>query len=333
MCTTECTEFPGFYTIPGIDTHAVSKDGRVINLFTGKELSQFSTSSGYKCVHLKNNDHKNELVHRLVARAFVDNPENKCQINHIDGNKLNNTVDNLEWVTPKENCEHAGRLGLSQKCCAVDVMDSNGKIFEFPSFIECAKFFNMSKDEVSNRVNSSLNGDRLFPEGRRYRKHSNDPWSIEISSKYGRNMQLDVMDLTTGKVFRNMNLTNVSNLVNISMPRLYCILKDHDQPVVPNMFVIKKSSDKTWRKIGDPILEISKVTKRRPVQVFNPVTKDMKIYSSCLDCAKDMNILPTTLNERLKHHGVVYSDGYMYGYYPFCVNSPLSSKDGGCKDT
>lgn len=66
-------------------------------------------------IYIKNGKRKNYLVHRLVAKYFVSNPYNKEQVNHIDGNKLNNSYTNLEWVTPKENMEHALKSGLYKK--------------------------------------------------------------------------------------------------------------------------------------------------------------------------------------------------------------------------
>ena len=66
-------------------------------------------NDGYYIVNLKS---KPYYIHRLVAEAFISNSENKLQVNHIDGNKKNNCVDNLEWVTPSENLRHAWNNNL-----------------------------------------------------------------------------------------------------------------------------------------------------------------------------------------------------------------------------
>ena len=73
----------------------------------------FKTNRGYEMYKLsKNNKMYNRYAHRLFAQHFIANPENKPYINHIDGNPLNNTLDNLEWVTQSENVLHAIETGL-----------------------------------------------------------------------------------------------------------------------------------------------------------------------------------------------------------------------------
>lgn len=78
-----------------------------------KLLCPTTNHYGYQQLSLKSKSiHKTVYVHTLVAKAFIPNPLNKKEVNHIDGNKLNNCVTNLEWVTPKENTQHAIKTGL-----------------------------------------------------------------------------------------------------------------------------------------------------------------------------------------------------------------------------
>ena len=84
-----------------------------VNNSEPKLLKLTKSSSGYLHVQLyKNGKPSTKLVHILVAEAFVENPQGKPEINHIDGNKFNNTPSNLEWVTKSENLKHAARTGL-----------------------------------------------------------------------------------------------------------------------------------------------------------------------------------------------------------------------------
>lgn len=95
--------------------YEVSNMGRIKSFYNSEEriLKKSKTTTGYWKIELrKNKIRKSFKVHRLVAFAFIANPENKPYINHIDGNPLNNKVDNLEWCTQHENLVHAYSIGL-----------------------------------------------------------------------------------------------------------------------------------------------------------------------------------------------------------------------------
>lgn len=109
--------------------YAVTDDGRVYShskvvrscygstqLRKGRWLKPEITKAGYQMVSLScDGKVKNHLVHRLVASAFLDKNKDKIHVNHIDGNKSNNHVSNLEWCTPSENTSHGYDSGLIKK--------------------------------------------------------------------------------------------------------------------------------------------------------------------------------------------------------------------------
>ena len=96
--------------------------GKYILIKRDKILKQIYNPNGYLYVGLHNNNKsKQYLIHRLVAEAFIDNPLSKPFVNHIDFNRLNNKIDNLEWCTQKENVYHS----INNMRCRHNAKNSN----------------------------------------------------------------------------------------------------------------------------------------------------------------------------------------------------------------
>jgi hypothetical protein len=136
-------------TIKEFPNYDISNFGNIMNNKTGKSL-KLSIKSGYYNISLTNNNiHKTFKVHRLVALAFIENPENKSEVNHKDKNKLNNHFTNLEWMTRRENNIH--------RCEGIKISCNKNK-----------PLFRMDKDtnEILEKYNSiELAGSWAFQNG------------------------------------------------------------------------------------------------------------------------------------------------------------------------
>ena len=117
--------------------YQISSYGRVRNVKTGNILTGDINNIGYKRVCLyKNGKPHQKFVHRLIAEAFIP-PFTGQQVNHIDGDKLNNSVENLEWCTGSENMQHAYRNGLHSGATPVILVELG---IRFNSIEEAARF-------------------------------------------------------------------------------------------------------------------------------------------------------------------------------------------------
>lgn len=98
-------------TIPSSNgLYEANENGEIRNASTKRILKPTLINSGYQQIRLK--EQSSTLVHRLIAETFIPNPENKPEIDHIDGNRTNNAVSNLRWVTKSENLKNPHRVAL-----------------------------------------------------------------------------------------------------------------------------------------------------------------------------------------------------------------------------
>lgn len=166
--------------IEGTDgKYEVSNTGKVRSLNykqTGKakELTPSEKAGGYLQLRVKiDGKLKTVVIHRLVAEAFVPNPDGKPEVNHINGNKKRNYADNLEWVTRSENIQHAVDSGLRdrvavaaskrgkvwirelhkmQKTPVIAINVSTGERTEFQSQQEAAEALHLQKGHISSVI-------------------------------------------------------------------------------------------------------------------------------------------------------------------------------------
>ena len=144
--------------------YQISTNGKVRKCYSTKNIKNKTVilkggkfPNGYLFVSLtvSKGKYKNFLVHRLVAEAFIPNPDNKSDVNHIDGNKSNNNVENLEWCTRSENLAHALKIGLIDNQCKIrrKVTVKQGEhIILFNTMKDCAAFFGFKKGWLQNQI-------------------------------------------------------------------------------------------------------------------------------------------------------------------------------------
>lgn len=122
---TEITKLSSF------PNYGVTKSGGVYSFYHNRFLKTPCNAVGYPEVNLYANGKANiVLVHRLIALTFLPNPDGKREVNHKNGIKHDNRVENLEWVTPSENISHAYRTGLHSDNKSVARCDSTGKVLQ-----------------------------------------------------------------------------------------------------------------------------------------------------------------------------------------------------------
>ena len=143
--------------IENFDRYYVTKNGEVISVKNDKTIRRktYITKNGYEIVKLaKKGKYVRKLVHRLVAEAYIPNFTNNLEVNHIDGNKLNNSLSNIELVTHYQNMKHAHQNKLIDKHKKA-IVEFDGYKFHFNSYKDAAKCIGVAASQVSIAISKN----------------------------------------------------------------------------------------------------------------------------------------------------------------------------------
>lgn len=328
----------GFFKIQWYDQYCVNRDGIVFDKTKGEYLTGWGTPGETYLTFALVRDDGVKLAwgrHRLMMYVF-DHPGiaiDELIVNHKNGVKGDDRLENLEWVTAKQNCEHAGAEGMSPKCLPIAVREvDTGTVTLYPSIIECARVTGVSKDNIVYRL--KVGEQRVFPERKQYRLgHSEEPWCIPENIEHelmenSTSRPVLVMDLKSGVVFRFPQLQKAAEFFQMSVSVMTRWIRQSNQPVLLGKYLMKRANDPTpWRDVGDIALELDTGRSKRVVVSTHVESGRVALHDSALDCAKEAGISPTTLNWRLKSKGAtVYPDGYTYQYYTDYVLSVQAEK-------
>lgn len=147
--------------------YQISNLGDVKRISSGKILKPYSHNGYIRVALSKDNTPKHMDIHRLIAQAFIPNPENKPEINHKDGNKENNSIQNLEWCTRKENMSHAKKMGLWKMTDNMKKgLDQSKRTYQYDRDYNFIQSFE-SADEASRQLHINAGNLHSCCEGKR----------------------------------------------------------------------------------------------------------------------------------------------------------------------
>lgn len=208
--------------------YTVSNYGNVFNVIKNKKLSSCINTGGYPCVSLTMKP-KNIFVtvHKLVAHEFIGKRPEGYQINHIDGNKINNCVENLEYVTPAQNIKHAVKNGLTpkgEKASGAKISDKKAieirKVYaQVKSMTRISEMFNLSRPAIRQLIYGQT-WKHLGDAGKKLNIEE-----IVLNSKTTKLKKNDVLIIRSlGECGVNSN--ELAHMFNVTPTNIRCILRN-----------------------------------------------------------------------------------------------------------
>lgn len=295
----------GFRLIPGFTNYSIDKNGIVKSVRYNTPLKSRIGPYGYPYVDIYDpdkGDWRSVNVHILLARAFVvnDDPEVKEYVNHKDGIKTNNSLENLEWVSSKQNNAHAVNKGLRKDNKPVFVRDIlTGTVKYFNSKTQankhlgvssCGELFMVRNGEIIPRLFSKRYEVKLVSDKRDWYHNLSTIDSFEGKDQ----RQFQCKNIETGIVLEARSFVELSAITGVSISCVKLAVRT-PRCLVYNNFIFRKKIEKPW-----PVIFASTtINKKRAMKVTDLETGDVKIFDSLSETLKSCGLDKRTLKKRL----------------------------------
>jgi hypothetical protein len=307
-----------YFKVPNFEKFSVSENGSVIDTVSGDLLEQ-RLSANYLCI---NADGVSYHVHRLMAIALLPSPNypiSELDVNHKDGNKLNNIVSNLEWATRSENCIHAYKTGLRPDNTPILVKDlRTDNIVEHYSLQECARAFGVNGALIHYYLrNTNKVRKQFFVFIRKGQEWPNLTKDDIVTRHHGVPSILIGKHLDTGKTVIFGSIGEAADILNIKTGTLYVHIKRYgDKPYHGYAFRFSDDPELNSKIAMDRDSNIPKPISQRkpvPISVIDLETQEASYWNSTEEFAKSVGVKKNTVQARVYRTGGFW-DKYKISY-------------------
>lgn len=296
----ESKEFTGYYCLPNSNDYVINGAGNILKNSTGLPVPTHVSPYGYVIVCLFiDGQWKGHRLHRVVATVFIGRPSRHLDkdysvlhVNHIDGNKLNNSVENLEWCTSTENNRHARQAGLINHDKPVLIRNIiTNEVSEIPSAKEFCKRFDVAQSYCSELLYSKQAG-RVTVDWHVFKYNDGKPWpeiplENQVRDSLNRISYWCASNQETGKVVVSDNLRELAQAMDMSFYKLnMAYYSDHG---VMGDWEITMKREYSKR---DSLERVLRRNKKRTYKIksTNIETGEIKTHDNCEACSRDLGV-------------------------------------------
>lgn len=302
----------GFFHIPNYPGYVINKHGVVVSLTntTPRELSIRRRKGNYPDVSIYDPDKKYfrcVYLHILLALTFIknENPEQKIFVNHIDGNKNNHSLENLEWVDSFDNNRHAVEAGLNVQNQPCLVKDHKTKIvYKFPSISSACRELDISRNaslvkwDGEKKISLPINGRFEFKFEGMDKEWYYDTHPLILTRNEGR---VEWRNIETGEVEVAESISDCSRRTNIGRTLILSMVRSNGRKIFNGLVarLLNEYTPKEWPK--DVFVE--RYTPKREFLLHNGVEE--KTFPSLKSLARFFKLEPKTILRRLEKYGSI----------------------------